>query len=199
MTPKQPPSTPQQPPSTYQQLQGRLAELTGPALLTVAVHLVLQAQACQEAVAWVGTRESSFYPPDLARAGVDLQSLAVLRLPEARAGPRAAARLLQSGGFGLVVLEATQALPMPLLTRTTGLLKKHRSVLLVLTRTESKSGSLVSWRAHARYSHTTEVVVHVLKDKQQGPGARSCHQVALPAGLRERPPAHAPDPAPPAP
>lgn len=65
-------------------LAGRLVELSdtgGGAPLTMAVALVLDAQRRRETVAWITTRESVFFPPDVAESGVDLDALAVIRLP----------------------------------------------------------------------------------------------------------------------
>src|SRR5512147_2110212 len=56
-------------------LAGRLVEISAGlagAPLTLAFRLVLEAQRKGEPTAWVGRRESVFYPPDAAAAGVDL-------------------------------------------------------------------------------------------------------------------------------
>ena len=66
------------------QLSGRLVELSGVgavASLTAAVGLVLDAQRRGDPVAWVTLPESTFYPPDVADSGVDLDALIVIRVP----------------------------------------------------------------------------------------------------------------------
>ncbi len=164
--------------------QGSLIELSSPAggaLLSVAVELIAQAQATAESAAWVGSTESCFYPPDVAAAGVDLRGLAVIRVSDARTAPRATARLLASGGFGLVVLDLVSFrtrpfIPMPLLIRLSGLVRTHCASLIVLTEKpegQPSIGSLVSLRAEVRRSSspTPEVEIHVIKDKQHRPGA----------------------------
>lgn len=121
----------------WAELAGRLVELSGDgasAALTLAMRLVLDAQEVGEPVAWLGSDEEGFYPPDAAESGVDLESLVVVRVspqPSAASsgavaspagskvrgkaaggapafGQRvavAAERLLRSGAFGLVVLD----------------------------------------------------------------------------------------------
>src|SRR6185503_11689 len=97
------------------------------ATLTCATGLVLEAQEAAEPVAWIAiaggaaqergsaghryggsgfaVAGASFYPPDLADSGVDLDALVVVHAPGGLAGVRAAERLLRSGAFGLVVLD----------------------------------------------------------------------------------------------
>jgi recombination protein RecA len=64
-------------------LAGRLVELSGSensSVLTAAFGLVRQAQLLGEPVAWVTPHTESFFPPDAAAGGVDLETLAVIRL-----------------------------------------------------------------------------------------------------------------------
>jgi recombination protein RecA len=66
------------------ELAGRLVELSGDgasAVLTLAMRLVSDAQEAGEPVAWLGSAGQSFYPPDAAESGVDLESLLVVRIP----------------------------------------------------------------------------------------------------------------------
>ena len=161
----------------WAELAGRLVELSGDgasASLTLAMRLVLDAQAVGEPVAWLGSDEQSFYPPDAAESGVDLESLVVVRIspqPSAAgsggaAGPGvkargkaaggapafgqrlavAAERLLRSGAFGLVVLDLGKdiALSQPMQSRLLGLAQHHHAVVLCLTRKAEASPSLGS-------------------------------------------------------
>src|SRR5262245_28367396 len=85
------------------QLGGRLVELSGTgatAALTCAIGLVLETQEQGEPVAWIAIAGASFYPPDLADSGIDLDALVVVRAPDPLAGIRVAERLLRSGAFG---------------------------------------------------------------------------------------------------
>ena len=78
------PDAPALPLWTRDVIAGRLVELSdsgGGAPLTMAVALVLDAQRRRETVAWVTSRESAFFPPDVAASGVDLAALVVVRLP----------------------------------------------------------------------------------------------------------------------
>ena len=85
------------------QLAGRLCELflhfPGPTLLTAAFRLVLDAQMEGEPVAWIAATPDTFFPPDAADNGVDLNALVVVRVPGAQAAARSADRLLRSGGL----------------------------------------------------------------------------------------------------
>ena len=87
----------------HQALSGYLTELVGgsdSANLSVAGRLILQAQIAGELVAWVTTRRDIFFPPDLAAAGVDLDTLPVVWAEEAGAGGFASA--LDCAGDGYI-------------------------------------------------------------------------------------------------
>ena len=84
-------------------LQGRLVELSGSgssAQLTAAFGLVLDAQRRQEWAAWVTLRRSSFFPPDAADSGVDLDALIVVRVEGPGEAGRAADELARCNAFG---------------------------------------------------------------------------------------------------
>jgi recombination protein RecA len=155
-------------------------------------RLVLEAQRCAEPVVWVSRRESVFYPPDAADAGVDLDALAVVWAAETRLAARAADHLLRSGGFGLVVLDvgADDRMPPAFQTRLAGLAQKHGAALLCITEKDARRpslGSLVSLRAEAvrteRAGERFRCEVRVLKDKRRGPGWKHVEVCRGPAGL----------------
>ena len=179
---------------TLAETAGRLVEISGSmasASLTVAFGLVWDAQQQGEPVGWVMSQGSSFYPPDVAQGGVDLQSLVVVRVPESRAISRAGEKLLRSGAFGLIVLDIGGAdIPMPLQSRLAGLARQHHAALLCLTakeRSRFSLGSLVSLRVHARRVRASEnhfaCELKVLKDKQHGPTWSHVEICRGPAGL----------------
>jgi len=177
-------------------LTGRLVELSGlgaSASLTLAFALVLTGQRQGEPAAWITTREESFYPPDVAEGGVDLDALVVVRVPDARAGARAADRLVRSGAFGVIVLDvgAAPAFPTPLQARLAGLAEKHHTALVCLTAKGDQIpslGSLVSLRVHAQRrriaGHRFSSVLIVLKDKRSGPTWGYREVCRGPAGVR---------------
>ena len=188
------------------ELAGRLVEMSGEgasAVLTLAVGLVLDAQAAHEPVAWIGSEESSFYPPDLADSGVDLNALIVVRVPSAKlhaTGPAraqvlavAAERLLRSGAFGLVVIDLCRDIELSqvLQTRLLGLAQRHHAALVCLTEKAEETpslGSLVSLRVHAvriwlgRERFACEL--RVRKDKRRGPVWSEREVYRGPLGLR---------------
>lgn len=167
---------------TRRDLAGRLVEISGcgpSALLTMAARLVLEAQMEGETVAWITTGESSFYPPDMEEAGVDLGAMAVVRCQEVRSAARAVDRLARSGAFGLLILDlgSVTELPFPLQTRLTGLARAHDIALVFLTEKSQEApsvSSLVSIRLAAERSSLDGVLfscrAYALKDKIRGLG-----------------------------
>lgn len=181
---------------TLETFAGRLSELCATcagATLTLAVRLVLEAQTRGEPTAWVTPENASFFPPDVADSGVDLDALVVVRVPERAQVPRAASELTRSGAFGLVILDLPgprAEVPPPLLTRLLGLAQKHDAALVFLTETPPhlpSLGPLISLRAeavHRRQGGDFVCALQVLKDKRQAPDwsyEEVCHG---PAGLR---------------
>lgn len=180
---------------TLAEIAGRLVEISGlgaTASLTLAFGLVLEAQRQDEPVGWGTTTESSFYPPDAAERGVDINALVVARLPDVRAVPRAGEKLLRSGAFGLVVLDiGTAEIPTSHQARLAGLARQHHTALVCLTEKESREpslGSLISLRVHAERTQTSKgqfaCELKVLKDKRRGPTWTQAEMCRGPAGLR---------------
>ncbi len=192
-------------------LSGRLVELCGreaSATLTAAFGLVLDAQRQEETVAWITALDSLFFPPDAAQSGIDLEALAVVRVPRLFDVARAADKLARSGAFGLLILDLDQPrsrtfarskhhqtvptrVPAPLMSRLLGLAQKHDLAIVFLTR-ESRQhspslGSLVSLRGRARQRqlgyNRFEVEVQILKDKRRAPNWHHEEPCDGPAGL----------------
>lgn len=163
-------------------LSGRIAELSSDgecAVMSASVSLILQAQRRGEPAAWIAVGSSTFYPPDAARSGLDLHNLPVVRVGDSRAAARSADKLLRSGAFSVVVLDLGRDhnIRVPVQSRLAGLAKKHRAVVLCLTRKkrdEPSIGSLVSLRGETRVKKTGFDLftwrIRVTKDKRQGPG-----------------------------
>jgi recombination protein RecA len=175
---------------------GRLCEVSGNragASLTFAFRLVHEAQRRGELVAWVAARESAFFPPDVAEAGIDLDALAVVRVGGTIAAARATEHLLRSGAFGAVVIDLGPELRLPLhvQTRLAGLAKKHGAAAVCITEKDTDRpslGSLVSLRVHTARAggegDRFRCEVHALKDKRGGPGWRHAELCRGPDGLR---------------
>lgn len=176
-------------------LAGRLTELSAQgasATLTWVVGLIREAQQAHEPAAWVASSQRCFFPPDLASSGVDLAALPVVHAPDVTAAARAAEKLVKSGAFGLVVLDLDRAptLSMPLQSRLTVLAQTHDTAVVCLTQKPAVApsiGSLVSLRAEAKRTRLGpgryDVELEVVKDKRQGPGARSHEVCHAPAGM----------------
>ncbi|MGH7830896.1 MAG: recombinase A, partial [Candidatus Binatia bacterium] len=115
-------------------VSGRLVEISGSsasAALTLAFDLVRDAQERGEPVGWVMSHESSFYPPDVAQRGIDLDALVIVRVPAVENAARAGEKLVRSGAFGLVAVDIGAAdIAVPLQARLAALaLKHHASVI----------------------------------------------------------------------
>jgi recombination protein RecA len=175
-------------------IRGRLVELSArgaSGTLTAAVELVAEAQAQSEPVAWLTPGTGTFYPPDVADSGVDLEALVVVRAPDATSIARAAERLLRSGAFGLVVLDLGDKvdLSMQIQGRLVTLAQTHDAAIVCLTEKAGDTaslGSLVSLRAEAlrvREHGEFAVTLRALKDKRRGPGWAHSIKRRGPAGL----------------
>jgi recombination protein RecA len=184
------------------ELSGRMVELSGrgaSAVLTAAAGLVLEAQQAGEPVAWIA-RQATFFPPDLAESGIDLEALVVVRIEAGshdralHPALRATEHLLRSGAFGLVVLDLGRATDLSLAaqSRLGSLAQKHDSALLCLTEKDDQApslGSLVSLRATAHRQPLPGqqrflCKIQVLKDKRRGPRWVHTEVCRGPTGLR---------------
>jgi recombination protein RecA len=178
------------------ELAGRLCELSGRGAvssLTAAATLLLEAQRAGEPCAWVTREGSTFFPPDLAGAGIDLGALVVVFVAQAAQAARAAARLVRSGAFGVVVLDlgAEADIPIPLQGRLCGLALQHDAAIVLITDKPASApsvSSMVSLRLEARRTRQGDASFRlsfaVLKDKRRGPGWTHEAVAHGPAGLR---------------
>ena len=155
---------------------GGLVELSaegGSGVTTIAVSSVRKAQVEGHFVAWVQSTEGTFFPPDVAAAGVDLEALVVVHVPVAGLA-RAAELLLRSGAFGLVVLDLREGVPrgMTWHCRLHGVARNHQARLILLTRKsadEPSLGALIGLRLEPRCERVTpgffRLECTILKDK----------------------------------
>lgn len=179
---------------------GRLVELVGPAgraaVTSAAAALVSEVQEQAQPVLWVDCTED-LYPPDLAEAGVDLDTLVFVRLSRGQSRDlgadvlEAAEIALRSGAFGMVLVSMPNQPSASLqrgLARLAQLARHHRARVVLLRRAEVAApslGSLVSLRIAAQPRGEHQVVFELTKDKvglQQRPLALA---VRPPAGVRE--------------
>ncbi len=164
-------------------LAGRVVELCGTvdsAVLTLVCGLVVDTQHDGQPVAWCTLPRSSFFPPDLAAGGGDLDAMPVIRARDSRTAARAAGRLLRSGAFGLVVLDLgpRAELDVAPLAHLAKLAHTHDATVVCLTEKSAEVdslGSLVSLRAQVSRAPTDDddtfrCTLRVLKDKRRGPG-----------------------------
>src|SRR5262245_49385544 len=121
-------------------LRGRLVELSArgaTATLTMAMEVVVEAQTQHEPVVWLTLANGTFYPPDAAECGVDLDALVVVRTLDAVAAARSAERLLRSGAFGLIVIDLGAGngaeLSMQIQGRLVTLAQTHDAAVVCLT------------------------------------------------------------------
>jgi recombination protein RecA len=178
-----------------EQLAGRLCELSsisGAALLTSAFRLVLDAQLEGEPAAWIAAGPGTFFAPDAAENGVDLDALVVIRVPDAQSAGRAADRLLRSGAFGLIVMDlnSNRTISVPLQTRLVQQARTHDAALLCLTskgRGAPSLGSMVSLRGQTSCRRLEvdrfQYRIEILKDKRHGPGWSHTEVCRGPDGL----------------
>lgn len=163
-------------------LAGRYVEITGgasPAALTVARGIVLEAQRRAELVAWIGKKDSMFFPPDFASAGVDLEALLVVFAGGLNEGLRVADTLFRSGAFGVIVFDLGKEGPLPMAaqSRLAGLAKEYHTAFLEIAQAErgrNSRGSLASLRVETRKERVDReqfrVETRALKDKQSVSG-----------------------------
>ncbi len=176
-------------------LAGRFVELAGAAAtaaLTACASLVLETQQRGELAAWIAGTRSTFYPPDFAASGIDVEGLPVIRIGDTRSAARAADTLIRSGSFALIVLDlgSDARFSLGMQSRLTGLAKHHHTTLLSITRTLRRSapgGSLVSLRAETEKKRVDfdrfACELRVLKDKRRAPGAAQTEICRGPDGL----------------
>jgi recombination protein RecA len=181
---------------TFPDLAGRLVEISGSgdtAVLTAACALIRDAQARFEPAAWIAAADSTFFPPDAAASGIDLDALIIIRARAVESAARAADRLLRSAGFGLIVVDLGKDwnVPLPTLARLSGLARRHHAVVLFITEKSDTSpslGSLISLAAHTRRDKAAgdrfRWSLVVTKDKRGAPASARSEDCRGPAGLR---------------
>jgi recombination protein RecA len=149
----------------------------GDASLSLIACLIREVQANEGYAAWISLNGVSFFPPDFADCGVDLAALPIVRTPDLDRAARAAATLIRSGSFALVVVDANlQHLPLTRQNRLSGL-AHHFHTALVSVRGNNDAfsrGSLVSLRCTAQNRRTGHdcfaYELRAVKDKRMAAG-----------------------------
>ncbi len=163
-----------------QEVQGRLVEISEPhpvAGLSFCFLLVHEVQMTGGCAAWVGSMNSTFYPPDVEKVGIDLRNLPILCLTDVQSLGRAAEVLLRSGAFQLVLLDLGRdpVIPVARLAQLNGLVRKHNACAVFLTRKqhgEQSMGPLISLHARTFRQHVEtnsfSCELQILRDKRRG-------------------------------
>lgn len=175
------------------ELAGRLCEIcAGPqgVQLTIACSIIYDFQLLSEPTAWVTNCRDTFFPPDVERSGIDLAALPVVQVPDLHDAVTAAERLTRSGAFGLVLIELStdRAVSTAVLGRLVRIARKHDTALVCLTASGAKLGSLVSIRGRGKRLATPQpgyfrCSIHVIKDRQRGPGRSLAATYHAPYGM----------------
>ena len=176
-------------------LRGRLVELSScrpSACLSLSCSLIVEAQSQMTPVVWISATPDTFFPPDMAANGVDLSSLPVVRVPDARSAGRAADWLLRTGAFGLLVVDLYTdfRLPAAQQARLAQLARRQGSAVLFLTAKPAGSpslGSLISLYGRIlreRFdSGRFHFSLHIIKDKRRAPIWEHVEKLDGPPGL----------------
>ena len=176
-------------------LRGRLVELSScrpSACLSLSCSLILEAQTRMAPVVWISATADTFFPPDMAVNGVDLSSLPVVRVPDARSAGRAADWLLRTGAFRLLVVDLHRdfQLPAAQAARLAQMAHRHGSTVLFLTAKPAQApslGSLISLYSRILRKRVDSgrfrFSLHIIKDKQRAPVWEHVEQLYGPPGL----------------
>lgn len=181
------------------QLRGSLTELSqdGPhgATLVFACQLLAQAQRQGDYVSWISARREPVYGPDLRAWGLDLGSLVWVQTDSDEHSARSAERLLQSGGFGLVVIDCQsrdvgeRQIPMAMQGRLIKLAQMHDAGVLFLSDKSEhvpSLSSMIGLRVVAGWSDRrgmdVQCLLRAIKDKRHGPGWSHSLSCRIPEG-----------------
>jgi len=178
----------------FENLVGVLAEISEEipcGAVSFAAEIIAEAQDANEPVAWVSAPGSVFFPPDLARRGVDLAAIAVVRAGGETGALTAAEWLAGSGAMGLVVvdLEDTVTTSDASLGRLQKLAERNQCAVVSLTRKrrhEVSLGSRISvhgFVTRSEYRGRLIIDICTLKDKRSKPGSRLRRTYNGPPGL----------------
>jgi recombination protein RecA len=181
---------------TFPDVAGRLVEISGAgdtAVLTLACALIRDAQSRSEPSAWIAAAGSTFFPPDAAASGVDLDALILIRARDTESAARAAERGRRSSAFGLIIVDLGKdwGAPLPALARLSGLARRHHAAVLFLTEKSeiaASLGPLISLAAHTRREKIARdrfrCALAITKDKHGAPTSGYSEDCRGLSGLR---------------
>jgi recombination protein RecA len=180
----------------FPHVAGRLVEISGTgdtAVLTFACALIRDAQSRSEPSAWIAAGGSTFFPPDAAACGVDLDALILIRARDTESAASAAERVLRSSAFGLIIIDLGKdwSVPLPALARLSGLARRHHTAVLFLTERSGigpSLGPLISLAASTRREKIARdrfrCALDITKDKHGAPASGTSEDCSGPSGMR---------------
>ncbi|MFP4509473.1 MAG: hypothetical protein ACLFNQ_05025 [Spirochaetaceae bacterium] len=145
---------------SYHALTRCLVELYGSASLTALMKIMREAQEQEEAVCWIRTDSTLFYPPDILMHGVDPGMVYIMNAgseyrqdqPYAAAAGKVADILLRLHAFRCVIMDiGPRSMRMGVLSRLIRFARVHNAAIICLTTGEGHLGSLVSVRVEAMF------------------------------------------------
>ncbi len=180
---------------SFPSLVGLLAEISEEAAcgaLSFAAEIILEAQVHREPVAWVASPDSTFFPPDLEKRGIDLGSIAMIRPGGSPSDSLVAAEwLVRCGAMGLVLIDCAGPWNVSdsALGRIQKLAERSQCAVVFLTRKPCSSpslGSRISVRGCVSRSPREEfaISIHPARDKRSAAGSRLSRCYHAPPGLR---------------
>ena len=168
---------------SYANFLGRIIEISAsrnaPVLSFLSI-LIREVQTKGEAVVWVETADSIFFPPDFVVNGVDLTALPVVWAPKVKDGVRAVEHLLRSNSFGLLVIDLPPhtIIDQGRLGKLARMADLNQAAVVLITGQEEGTsftlGSIVSLRFVGARTYeensTYTCIVSAVKDKRDLPG-----------------------------
>ena len=147
-------------------LLGRLTLLCGNGRVSAAASVIAAAQRLHEPCAWLVERGFEPYGPDLEAAGITLDSLVFIRLPEHQKLGRAADLIARTGGVGLIVIDTEKAPHRAMLRRLANHAEKHSMATLILCE-NAHHDAAISLVAQAEYKPSGEQSLTAMRDRNQ--------------------------------
>ncbi len=177
----------------FENLVGILAEVSEEShagAVSFVSEIIAEAQSKNEPVAWVAGTDSTFFPPDLQKRGVDLSAVAVIRAGQEADSLTAAEWLVRSGSMGLVIidLEVHGNVSDASLGRILKLAERNLCAVVFLTRKrrhDPSLGSRITLRGCITRSGAGPFAIemYTVKDRRSNSSSRQNRQYNGPTGM----------------